>query len=103
TEPLTQRLRYPAQVRHGDREDDHRIGLLVLDEALQMALPARSDPAGDGLARDLVEPRLLGARLRAAQVAIALHPREHVANRLSTAGIVLTMIEMSSQIDQFSR
>ena len=165
-------------MRHGDREDDDGIGLLGLDQALEVAFPARRHPAGDRLARQLVECRLLGARLGTTEVAIALDPRERVADglvglalairrvrrgspprrldrtaairrddevdaglvhpfpelppgrrapvpkveidggrgredlrsahqyaprRVITAGIVLTMIEMSSQIDQFSR
>ena len=79
---LAQRLRDAAEVRHRDGEHDHGVRLLRLDEPLQMALPARRDPARDRLARELVERGLVRARLGAPEVAIALHAREHVTNRL---------------------
>src|SRR5438477_8642104 len=78
-EALAQRGRDAAEVRHRDREDDHRVRALLLDEPLEVAPPARGDEPPDRLARDAVERRVLGALLRPAQVAVAAEPREQVA------------------------
>ena len=79
---LAQCIRDTPQVRHRNSEDDHCVRLLGVDQSFEMALPTRSHPSRDRLAREFVERRLLGARFRATQVAIALHPSEHVADRL---------------------
>src|SRR5262245_3094589 len=42
-EPLAQRRRDAPEVRHRHREDDDRVGPLLLDESLEMAEPARRD------------------------------------------------------------
>ena len=81
-EALAQRVGDAPQMRHRDREDDHRVRPLGLDEPLEMPLPTRRHPARDRLARELVERRLLGIRLGPPQIAIALHAREHVSDGL---------------------
>ena len=49
-EPLPQRRRDAAQVAHRDGVDDNRVDVaLALEDPLQVALPARGDPAPDGL------------------------------------------------------
>ena len=82
------------EVRHRHREDDHRVRLLRLDQTLEMPFPAWRDPARDRLARQLVEGRLLGARLGAAEVAVALHAREHVPHGL--VGLALAVRRVGS-------
>ena len=79
-EPLAQRRRDAAEVRHRHGEEDDRIGALPLDEPLEMAPPARRHDAPDRLARDAVERRLLRLVLRPAQVAVALEPRQAAAD-----------------------
>ena len=80
--PLAQRRRDPAQMRHRNGVDDDRIRPLALDEPLEVLLPARRHPAPDRLAGDLVERALPGVGLLAAQVAVALHAGERVADDL---------------------
>src|SRR4029450_231313 len=81
-EPLAQRARDPAEVRHRDGEDDDGVRPPPLDKLLEVPLPARRDPAGDRLARELVEAGLLRMRLLTAQVVVALEAREDAAYRL---------------------
>ena len=44
-EPLSQCVRDAAEMGHWDGEDDDRVGLLVLDEPLEVTLPAGRHPA----------------------------------------------------------
>ena len=81
-EALPERGRNPAKVRHGHGEDDHGVRPLCLDQVLQMPLPARSYPAADRLACELVEAALLRVHLHPAQVAIPFEPRECAAHGL---------------------
>ena len=81
-EPLAEHVRDAAEMGHRDREDDDRVRLLLLDQALEVPLPAGRHPARDRLARELVERRLVRARLRPSQIAVALHAGEDVAHRL---------------------
>ena len=78
-EALAQRRRDAAQVRHRDGEDDHRVGPLALDQLLEVPAPARRHPAPDHLARHPVAETVLRIVLGAAQIAVALEPRDHVA------------------------
>ena len=78
-------------------------GFSVLDEALEVPLPARRDPARDRLARELVERRLLGARLGAAEVAVALHAREHVADRLVRLALAVGRVRRGSPPGRLDR
>ena len=55
-------------------------GPLPLDEPLEVAPPARGHDPPDRLARDAVEGALVGRVLAAAEVAVALEPREPVAH-----------------------
>ena len=81
-EPLAQIGGDPTEVRHRNGEDDHRVHVLLLLEHLrQVPAPARGDPTPDRLARSLVEHRVVGALLRAAEVAVALEPGEPASNR----------------------
>ena len=79
---LAQRLRDTPEVRHRDGEHDHGVGPLRLDQALEVPLPTRRDPAGDRLSRELVDCRLVGIRLGPPKVAIALHARQDVSHHL---------------------
>ena len=80
-EALAQEGRDPAEVRHRDGEDDHRVDvLLALEHLRQVSLPARRHPAPDRLAGRLVEDRLVGRLLGAAEVLVALQPRQAAAN-----------------------
>ena len=80
-EALAQEGRDAAEVRHRDGEDDDRVDvLLALEHLRQMPFPARRHPAPDRLARRLVEDGLVGRLLGAAQVFVALQPREPAAD-----------------------
>ena len=79
-EAVAQRRGNAAGVRHRHGEDEHGVGPLALDELLEVPPPARRDPTPDRLARQLVERALVGRLFRAAQVAVALEPREPVAH-----------------------
>ena len=69
-----------AEVRHRDGEDDHRVDVaLALQHLRQMTAPARGDPAPDRLARRAVEGGVLGPLLGAAEIPVALQPREPAA------------------------
>ena len=60
SEALAQSGRDAAEVRHRHGEDDHRVGPLLLDEALEVAPPARRHEPPDRLARDPVAERSSG-------------------------------------------
>ena len=80
-EALAQVGRDAAEVRHRDGEDDHRVDVLLGFEHLrQVPLPARRHPAPDRLAGRLVEDGLVRRLLGAAQVPVALQPREPAAH-----------------------
>ena len=78
-EALAQGRRDAAQVRHRHREDDDRVRPLALDEPVEVLLPARRHPAPDHLARHPVAEAVLRIVLGAAQVRVALEPRDEVA------------------------
>ena len=73
--------RDPAEVRHRDGEDEHRVRSLLRDEPVEVAPPARGDDAPDRLAREPVEGAVVGALLDAPEVPVALQPREAAAER----------------------
>ena len=77
-EPVADRLGDAAKVRHRDREDEHRVGPLALDEPQQMPTPARRDDTQDRLAGQPVDQGLLGAVLGATEVPVALESREEI-------------------------
>ena len=68
-------------MRHRDGEDEHGVRSLALDQPVEVAPPARRDDLPDRLAREPVEGAVLGALLGAAQVPVALQPREPAAQR----------------------
>src|SRR5262249_57870863 len=70
-----------AKVRHRDGEDDHGVGTLPLDEALEMAPPARCHEPPDRLPRDTIETALLGTVLGASKVTVAPEPGETITQR----------------------
>ena len=74
-EPLTQAGGDPTQVGHRHGEDDHRGDVaFVLEDAFEMALPARRHIAPDGLACQLVADAVLGMTLGPPQQRISLEP-----------------------------
>src|SRR5438270_4643332 len=78
-EPLTQRRRDAAEVRHRYGEDDDRVDVaLALEDPLEMALPARRDPAPDQLA--LAPVGVAGIGLGPPEVAVSPEPRGEIAD-----------------------
>ena len=74
-EALAQARRDAAEMRHRHGEDDHRRDVtLLLEDALEMPLPARRDVTPDRLARELVAHRVVRVVLAAAKQRVAFQP-----------------------------
>ncbi len=96
-EPLAQRRRNAAEVRHRHGEDDDRVDVaLALEDPLEVALPARRHPAPDRLADEPVGDSVVRRVLDAAQVAVALQPGDGVAREGERLGLAVGGIRLGA-------